>query len=127
MRLMKPVAAALAIGMAATTFASSAEARHRHNHGGAFVAGAAGFAAGALLGSLAQPRYRCGYYDDCYGAGYYNEPGYYYAPAPVYAAPRAYYRQPPVYYRQQPVYNGYNGYSDCDSSSGVSRPATSMC
>jgi hypothetical protein len=96
MRFTKPVAAALALSLAAVSFSGSAEAgrRHHRHHGGgdAFAAGVFGFAAGAIFGSLAQPRY------------YYPEPSYgyygYYDPAPVYAVP------PPVVYRQTPVY-GY--------------------
>jgi MFS family permease len=86
MRFLKPVAATMALTVAALTFTSSAEARHRHRHhgGSAAAAGIVGFAAGAILGgALAQPRYRS--YD-------------YYEPAPVYRAP------PPVVYRSAPVY-----------------------
>ena len=133
MNLIKPAAAVLAIGMAATTFVPTADARSRHHHNnGAFFAGAAGFAAGALLGSLAQPRYRCGYYDDCYAprysrsyyqprhSGYYYDEPRYYRPEPIYIAP-----QPRVYY-QQPAYVYQQPYDSCGQT-GVSRPATSMC
>ena len=121
MRFIKPAAVALTFAMAATAFVPTAEARnnhyyrHGHHHGGyhgghhhdgfgAFGAGIAGFAAGAIIGSLAAQPY---YYDNA--PGYYREPAY--APAPR------------AYYHQQRGYYGYNG---CDSG-GVSRPATSMC
>jgi hypothetical protein len=120
MQFMKPAAAALALAMATTSFASSADARsryyHRH-HGGEIGAGIAGFAAGAFLGALARPHYSYGYYDDYYAPGYYYEQPRYYAPAPVYVAPpRAYYREEPRYYRP-----------GCDSDGSVSRPANSLC
>ena len=85
MRMMKPVAAALAVTLTALTFAGSAEARDRRyyrSNGGDVAAGAIlGLAAGALIGSaLSGPRY--------------------YEPAPVYVAPPP----PPVYYAPAPVY-----------------------
>ena len=119
MRFMKPAAATLIVALAATAIAPTADARdrhfyrhggyhHHHNGGAAFGAGVAGFAAGAILGSLAQPRY----YDEAPGY-YYRQPSYYYAPEPVYVtpAPRAY-------------YNG--GYNRCGNGT-VSRPANSLC
>ena len=129
MRFIKPAAVLLTLAMAVTAFVPTAEARnnhyyrHGHHHGGyhgghhrdgfgAFGAGIAGFAAGAVIGSLAAQPY---YYDDAPGY-YYQEPAYSYAPAPVYVSPRAYYRQE----------RGDTGYDACDSN-GVSRPATSMC
>jgi hypothetical protein len=84
MRFMKPLAAGLALTIAATSLVGSAEARHRRHHhrGDALAAGILGFTAGALLsGALARPRY----YD-------------YYEPAPVYRA------RPPVVYETVPVY-----------------------
>jgi hypothetical protein len=102
--LRKSIAAALAVAIGAVSFATSAEAgrRHHHHHGGdALAAGIFGFAAGALITSLAQPRY---VYDP-----------YYYQPAPVYA-------QPPVYsYQPAPVYNTHPApwtpewYAYCDN------------
>jgi len=99
MRLMKPLAATLALTVAALSFSTSAEAgrrHHRHHHGGdALAAGIFGFAAGAFIGALSQPRYPYyGYYDPA--------PTYYYEPAPVYLAP-----PPPVVYQQAPVYGRY--------------------
>jgi len=87
MRFMKPMAATLALAIGAVSFSGVAEARHRHhNNGDAFVAGIAGFAAGALLsGAFAQPRYPSYYY---------------YEPAPVYVAPPP----PPAYYQPAPAY-----------------------
>jgi BA14K-like protein len=83
MRFTKPLAAALALSIAAASLVGTAEARHRHNNGGAIaVAGIFGLAAGALIGSaLSQPQYR------------------YYEPAPVYAPP-----PPPIVYQPAPVY-----------------------
>jgi BA14K-like protein len=88
MRYTKPIAAALALAIGATSIVSTAEARHRHRHhhngAGLAAAGIFGLAAGALLGSaLAQPRY-------------YRS----YEPAPVYIAPPP----PPVYYQPSPAY-----------------------
>jgi hypothetical protein len=84
MRFTKPIAAALALSIAAAAMVGTAEARHRYHRGygaGIAAAGIFGLAAGALVGSaLAQP-------------------GYYYEPAPVYAAP-----PPPVAYQPAPVY-----------------------
>ncbi len=82
MRFTKPMAAALALTIAAGSLVGTAEARHRHHNGGSIAAaGIFGLAAGALVGSaLAQPQYR------------------YYEPAPVYAPP------PPVVYQPSPVY-----------------------
>ena len=71
MRYMKPVAAALALAIGASTLVGTAEAgrRHHHHHGdaaGVAAAGIFGLAAGAILGSaLAQPRYYR--YDQAYG------------------------------------------------------------
>lgn len=124
MRYTKIFATGLALTIAATSFATTAEARHRYrNHGDAFAAGVLGFTAGAFLGSaFAGPRY---YYDDYEPRYYYDEPDYYYAPrAPVY------YRQAPVYYRQAPpvIYREAPGYSDpCDAPTGSSKPAWAMC
>lgn len=79
MRIMKSIAASVALTVGAVSFAGTAEAGHRrhhivrhhhyhHNNGGNFAAGAIGFGVGALFGSaLAGPRY--------------------YEPAPVYVAP----------------------------------------
>jgi hypothetical protein len=114
MTFAKPAAAALAVALAATSFASTAQAdrywKHRHHnnhHGGAVAAGAAGFFIGALAGAAAsQPRY---YYDDDY---YYGSRSYAPAPAYYYDAPRAY-------------YPSTGGWDRCDSntSSAVSKPA----
>ena len=85
MRYKKPIAAAVAVSLAALAFAGNAEADRRHYSGGDVAAGAAvGLAAGAIVGgALAQPRY--------------VEPRpVYVAPRPVYVAPqRAYYRPAP--------------------------------
>jgi hypothetical protein len=106
MRFIKPIAATLALAIGAVSLTSAAEARHRHRHGDAFAAGIAGFAAGALLGALSQPRYP-------------RYPSYYYyEPAPVYVAP-----PPRVYYYQQPAPAYYNSvqpwtpewYAYCDA------------
>jgi hypothetical protein len=88
MRFIRPIAAALALTIGAASLVGTAEARHRHHHGGngagIAAAGIFGLAAGALVGSaLAQPRY----YD-------------YYEPAPVYVAPPP----PPVVYQPSQVY-----------------------
>ena len=109
MRYTKPIAAALAVTIAALSFATSAEARHRRHHhrggGDEIAAGLFGFAAGALLtGALSQPRY---------GAPSY----YYYEPQPVYVAPPP----PPIVYHQGPVYGAGmqpwspEWYSYCDA------------
>jgi hypothetical protein len=83
MTFLKTVATALALSVGAMTFTSPARA----NANDAIIAGAAGFAAGTLLGGAAHPR------------GYYAAPAYYprgyYAPrrahyAPRYAAPYRY-------------------------------------
>jgi len=117
MQVKTIVASGLALTIAAASLVSTAEANHRrHHHGGAFAAGALGFAAGALLSGAFAPR---GYYYDNYPRGYYyEEPGYYYAPAP-----RVYYRQAPVYHRQAPGYY----YDPCNGSVGSSKPAHAMC
>lgn len=89
MRYTKPLAAALALAIGATSFVGTAEARHRHRHhgGDAVAAGIFGLAAGALLGSaIAQPR---PYY-------YYREPIYVAPPPPVIYQPRAVYYQRPA-------------------------------
>lgn len=103
----KSIAAALAVTIGALSFASSAEAdnrRHRHNHNNndALAAGIFGFAAGAFVSSLAQPRY------------VYPQTNYY-QPAP------AYYQAPPVVYQPAPVYSARPApwtpewYAYCDS------------
>jgi hypothetical protein len=87
MRLVKPIAATLALSIGAASLVGTAEAGYRHHHGdgaGIAAAGIFGLAAGALVGSaLSQPRY----YD-------------YYEPAPVYVAPPP----PPVVYQPAQVY-----------------------
>ena len=94
MRFLKPTAAALAIAVGVLSLsATAAEARHRHRHGGdAVAAGILGFAAGAFVSSLAQPRYYD--YGPSYDYGYYD----YYQPAPVYRA------APPLVYSAAPGY-----------------------
>lgn len=83
MRFTKPVAAALALAIAAASMVGTAEARHRHQRGGALAAGIFGLAAGAMIGSaLSRPNY------------------YYYEPEPVYVAPPP----PPIVYNPAPVY-----------------------
>lgn len=148
MRLMKPAAVALALGVAATAFAPSAVARDRHHN--AFIAGAAGFAAGALFSSFVQPRHYGYSYDD-YGSGYYQQRGYGYQQGGYGYQPRGYsyqqgsfgYQQPRSYGYQQPryyapaqvyvapprAYYREEGprYDGCSSASGVSRPANSLC
>ena len=118
MSIKKLFAAGLALAIGATSLITTADARHRwrHNHGDAFVAGALGFTAGALLSGAFAPRYGY-YYDDYPSAYYYDEPEYYYAPAP-----RVYYRQAPVFYRQGPGY-----YDPCNVPVGSSKPANAMC
>ncbi len=83
MRITKSIATALAVTVGALSFASTADAghrhsrhvRHHHHDGGNFAAGAIGFGVGALFGSaIAQPRY-------------YHPAPVYVAPAPVYVAP----------------------------------------
>jgi hypothetical protein len=117
MRFMKPAAAALAVGLAATAFAPTADAGHRHRHRnhGAFFGG---FAAGALLGALVQPRYGYGYYDDYAPGYYYQERRHYYAPPP-----RVYYdHQIPEYYGPSDYYG------PCSIPGGSrSRPAYAWC
>ena len=95
MRFTKPIAAAVAVSLAAFAFAGAAQAddhRHHGGNGGNVAAGTAlGFAAGAVVGTtLAQPRY-------------YAPAPVYVAPRPVYVAPRPIYVQPrPVVYRPAP-------------------------
>jgi hypothetical protein len=73
MQLMKTTAAAAAFAMAAVTYTPPASA----DSDDAFIAGAAGFAAGTLLGTAtARPRYYA-------PRATYVAPGYV-APAPVY-------------------------------------------
>jgi hypothetical protein len=135
------MAAGLALAIGATSFVTSADARHRwghRHHGGEFAAGALGFTAGAFFGSALAPRYGYGscyngysyycddyypraYYYDTPRAYYYDAPAYY-APEPRYApAPRAYYRSAPRYYNDR----SYGG--PCDAPDGVSKPANAMC
>ena len=87
MRFLRPLAAAMALSMAAVPFAATAEAgkrHHRYDPGPAIVAGIFGLAAGAMIsGALSQPRYR------------------YYEPGPVYVAPPP---PPPVYHQPARVY-----------------------
>jgi hypothetical protein len=90
MRYMKPIAAALALAIGASTLVGPAEAgyRHHHHHGdaaGFAAAGIFGLAAGALLGSaIAQPRY------------HNYEPAYVQSPPP----PVVYQEATPVYYNR---------------------------
>ncbi len=117
MRFTKPIAAALALSVAALSFTGAAQAKNRyhnyhHNNGGSAVAaGIFGFAAGALVsGALSQPRYYC-------GNGYYSQPcrapAYYYGPPPVVYQPAPVYRAAPVYYdRPQPWTPEWFAYCD---------------
>jgi BA14K-like protein len=97
--IMKTIAAALALTIGALSFTTSAEARrwrHHDDHGDAWVAGAVGFGAGALLGSaFASPRYYPYGYSNNYAYGYNNN---YYQPAPY-----AYYQPAPTYVAPAPV------------------------
>jgi hypothetical protein len=72
----KFIVAAAVLGSSLMLAAAPAQARHWHHHGwhhgGAWGAGIAGFAAGAVLGSALAPR---PYY-------YYGEPAYAYEPPP---------------------------------------------
>ena len=116
MRFMKPVATALAVTVGALTFATSAEAGHRHRHhrggGDAAAAGIIGFAAGAILGgALSGPRYGHGYY----GGGYEPEVVYV-EPAPVYVRPA------PVYYAVEPWTPEWYDY--CESKYRSFNPST---
>lgn len=113
MRFMKPVATALAVTVGALTFATSAEAGHRHRHhrggGDAAAAGIIGFAAGAILGgALSGPRY--------YGGSYYEPDVVYVEPAPVYVQPA------PVYYALEPWTPEW--YSYCESKYRSFNPRT---
>jgi hypothetical protein len=121
MRFLKPISAALAVALAASTFAGSAEARdgwrwrhhggyhHGHNND-AWVAGAIGFGAGALLGSaLSRPYY------------YSPAPVYAYRPAPVYPAAPVY-RPAPVYYRAAPWTAAW--YASCEARYRSFDPST---
>lgn len=110
MAFKRTIAAALAVTVGALSFAGTADARdrgdrgryyrHNNNHNDAFIAGALGFGAGAILGgALSQPRYAAPYY---------------YEPAPVYVRPAPVYVQPaPVYYSREPWTDGWYAY--CDS------------
>jgi hypothetical protein len=126
MFLMKPAMAALAAALTLTTFAPTADAgyrRHGYGHGyGYFFPGAAGFAAGAIFGSLLAAPYRYGHY------GYYDD--YYGYPPPYYYGRRHYYRPYREYYApSNDYYYDNGGYYDygCDNSGAVSRPAHSQC
>jgi hypothetical protein len=116
MRFLKPVAAAMALSVAALSFASSAEAGHRYRHhrhhgGDAAAAGIIGFAAGAILGgALSQPRYRT-----------YR----YYEPAPVYVEPPVVYQPAPTYY-QRPAPWTPEWYAYCDARYVSFNPANGL-
>jgi hypothetical protein len=127
MRFMKPVATALAVTVGALTFATSAEAGHRHRHhrggGEAAAAGIIGFAAGAILGgALSGPRYDHGYHSGgYYDGGYYN--GGYYEPEAVYVEPAPVYVQPaPAYYAVEPWTPEWYDY--CESKYRSFNPST---
>jgi len=91
---MKTAATVLALSIGAATYTSPAEA----NANDAIIAGAAGFAVGAMVGG-ARPRY--------YNRGYYAAPAYY--PRAYYAPRRGYY---PRHYRY-PVHNNCYNNRDC--------------
>lgn len=80
------LASLLALGLAATSFPSTASAhdwhRYRHHRGDAVAAGVVGLALGAVLGAAITDSNRRGRYDRCYDRcggydrGYYRD-GYY--------------------------------------------------
>jgi hypothetical protein len=76
---------------------ASAQAGHRHGHGGdALAAGVIGFAVGAIIAN---------------GANRYSQPLYtYQQPQPIYIQPQPIYIQPqPIYIQPQPQYRPYSG------------------
>jgi hypothetical protein len=89
MKLLKPAMIAGVVGALALSSVTASQARVRP-----WVAGAAGFAAGAAIGSAAASN---GYY---YNNGYgYNDDSYAYA-----------YDRPATAYTGDPAYAGYNAY-----------------
>jgi hypothetical protein len=117
MRFTKPIAATLALTVAALAFAGPAEARHRHRHGDAFAAGILGFTAGAILsGAFSQPRY---YYDRrYYDRRYYAEPVYVAPPPPVV------YDTAPAYYYERPEPWSRDWFESCDARYQSFNPRT---
>jgi len=93
--------AALTLGAGVTMNAGEAEARFGRK--GLIAAGVVGaLVTGAIAASAANRHH----------GGYYSDPSYDYAPAPVYTAPRPVYAEPqPVYYGEPEVqYYGRPGY-----------------
>jgi hypothetical protein len=108
-RMMKGAAIAALVGAAALASVTQSEARNRW-----IGPAAAGFAAGAIVGSAASGAYAYspGY---AYSSGYY-EPGYAYAPAYTYQTAPAYdayaYEAAPVYVAPR-YYRGRSGSNGC--------------
>ena len=109
MKTIMKYAAAIAVTSAfALAAATPSEAR---NHGGAWAAAGAGFAAGAIVGAAAANSYGPGYY----GPGYYG-PAYY---GPAYYGPGPYaYEAAPVYVAPAPAYVGGRCWHSTDSDRG---------
>jgi len=92
-RILKVTAVAALVGAAALASVTQSEARNRW-----IGPAAAGFAAGAIVGSAASGAY-------AYGGPRYYDPGYTYAPAYTYETAPAYTYETPAYaYEPAPVY-----------------------
>jgi hypothetical protein len=104
-RMMKGAAIAALVGAAALASVTQSEARNRW-----IGPAAAGFAAGAIVGSAASGAY-------AYGGPRYYDPGYSYAPAYTYEAAPAYdsyaYEPAPVYTAPTYYYRSRSGSNGC--------------
>ena len=104
-RMMKGAAIAALVGAAALASVTQSEARNRW-----IGPAAAGFAAGAIVGSAATGAY-------AYGGPRYYDPGYSYAPAYTYEAAPVYdsyaYEPAPVYVAPTYYYRSRSGSNGC--------------
>lgn len=106
-RILKGTAIAALVGAAALASVTQSEARNRW-----IGPAAAGFAAGAIVGSAASGAY-------AYGGPRYYDPGYSYAPAYTYEAAPVYdsyaYEPAPVYVAPTYYYRSRSGSNGCYS------------
>jgi hypothetical protein len=123
---MRKSLTALALAVILTITAAGVPRPAQAHDNGRVAAGIiGGFAAGALIGSLASRPYYYGYYGDRYGyfPGYYGPryryygPRYYYYDGPRYYAPRYRYYEEPVYVRPR-YYRGGSCWIETDSVRG---------